>query len=169
MPAACWVPAYVALGSNLDDPLQQVAAAFQALRQLPQTRLVLRSRCYRTRPLGPQDQPDYINAAAGLLTLLSARALFTHLQAIETALGRTRDGRRWGPRRIDLDLLLYGELTLAEADLSIPHPGLAQRNFVLYPLCDIAPSLTPPGQPSIQTLAARVEATGLVPLESFDD
>lgn len=164
LPPAVWVPAYVALGSNLDDPRQQVTAAFAALAQLPATRLVLRSRCYRSEPLGPQDQPDYINAAAGLLTQLSPRQLFNELQAIESRLGRTRDGERWGPRRIDLDLLLYGELSVAEADLSIPHRGLTQRNFVLYPLCDIAPTLTP-GRHSLEQLAAQIGAAGLVPLE----
>lgn len=164
LPPAQWVPAYVALGSNLDDPRQQVAAAFAALALLPATRLVLRSRCYRSEPLGPQDQPDYINAAAGLLTQLSPRQLFTELQAIESRLGRTRDGERWGPRRIDLDLLLYGELRVAEADLSIPHPGLTQRNFVLHPLRDIAPTLTP-DRASIEQLAAQIGAAGLVPLE----
>ncbi len=165
MRSASWVPAYVALGSNLDDPGQQVANAFAALAQVPATRLVLRSRCYRSQPLGPQDQPDYINAAAGLLTQLSARDLFIELQAIEAALGRTRSALRWGPRRIDLDLLLYGELSVAEADLSIPHPGLTQRSFVLYPLSDIAPTLVVAGQASIQVLAARIGAAGLVALE----
>lgn len=156
------MPAYVALGSNLHDPAAQVEAAFVRLAALPDTRLVLRSRLYRTRPLGPVDQPDFINAAAGLLTRLGLRALFRALQQLEMDQGRTPPVLRWGPRRIDLDLLLYGEERLDEPDLVIPHPGLTQRNFVLYPLRDIAAELRIPGHGRIGDLAARAGPEGLV-------
>ncbi|AMN46344.1 2-amino-4-hydroxy-6-hydroxymethyldihydropteridine diphosphokinase [Steroidobacter denitrificans] len=159
------MPVYVALGSNLDGPATQIEAAFTRLAALPQTRLVLRSRLYRTRPLGPVDQPDFINAAAGLLTRLGPRTLFGKLQQLETDQGRAPPILRWGPRRIDLDLLLYGEDRLDEPDLVIPHPGLTQRNFVLYPLRDIAAELRIPGYGRIADLAARAGPDGLVPHE----
>ncbi len=162
MSDALWVPAYVAIGSNLDDPLAQVEAAFVALASLARSRLVARSRLYRTRPLGPQDQPDFINAAAGLLTQLSPRELLEALKQLEASRGRQAPVVRWGPRRIDLDLLLYGEVGLEEADLVIPHRGLTQRNFVLYPLQDIAAELCVPGLGRISDLAARVGSEGLM-------
>lgn len=160
--AGTWVPAYVALGSNLDDPAAQVEMAFMRLATLPQTRLMLRSRLYRTRPLGPLDQPDFINAAAGLLTRLAPRKLFDALRWLEVQQGRAPSILRWGPRRIDLDLLLYGDECLHEPDLVIPHPGLTQRNFVLYPLCDIAAKLWISGYGHIDDLAARAGREGLV-------
>ena len=157
------MPAYVALGSNLDDPAAQIEAAFVRLGGLPDTRLVLRSRLYRTRPLGPADQPDFINAAAGLLTRLGPRKLFEALQQLEMNQGRMPPVLRWGPRRIDLDLLLYGDERLDEPDLVIPHPGLTQRNFVLYPLQDIAAELRIRGYGRIGDLAARAGSDGLAP------
>jgi len=163
--AETWVPAYVALGSNLDDPAAQVQAAFQALEGLPSSRLVTRSRLYRTKPLGPQDQPDFVNAAAGLLTRLEPRGLLQALKQIEVARGRERPIVRWGPRRIDLDLLLFGDLSLSETDIVIPHAGLTRRNFVLYPLRDIAPDLLVPGHGRVGDLAALVGADGLELLE----
>src|SRR5512145_498192 len=107
-----WIPAYVAIGSNLDEPLVQVRAAFDALSHLPDCRLIARSQLYRTRALGPQDQPDFVNAAAGLLTKLTPRALFDALKRLEAEQGRASPVVRWGPRRIDLDLLLHGEARL---------------------------------------------------------
>ncbi len=159
-----WVPAYVALGSNLDDPVQQVNGAFNALSQLRDTRLISRSRLYRSTPLGPQDQPEFVNAAAGLLTRLSARELLTHLKELERALGREAPVVRWGPRRIDLDLLVFGTERINETDLTVPHPGVPVRNFVLYPLQDIAAELNIPGHGSVAQLAARVGDAGLVPI-----
>lgn len=160
-----WIPAYVAIGSNLDEPLRQVEAATRALAALDRCRLVARSRLYRTRPLGPQNQPDFINAAAGLLTVLSPHELLRALKQIEATLGREQPVVRWGPRRIDLDLLLHGDARIAESDLVIPHAGLPQRNFVLYPLRDIAPDLIVPGHGRIADLAARVGSAGLALLE----
>nr|WP_298723882.1 2-amino-4-hydroxy-6-hydroxymethyldihydropteridine diphosphokinase [uncultured Steroidobacter sp.] len=158
-----WFPAYVALGSNLDQPLVQIERAFTALAQLPNVRLIARSRLYKTQPLGPQDQPEFINAAAGLLTTLSPRELLVELKRLERELGRAQPIVRWGPRVIDLDLLVYADAQISETDLTVPHSGLPQRNFVLYPLCDLAPELLVPGHGRVRQLAARVGGAGLVP------
>jgi 2-amino-4-hydroxy-6-hydroxymethyldihydropteridine diphosphokinase len=162
---ALWMPAYVGVGSNLDDPPAQVRNAFGELAKLPRSRLIATSRLYRSRPLGPQDQPDFINAAAALLTMLTPRELLQALQGIEARLGRAQPVVRWGARRIDLDLLAYGTALIDETDLAIPHPGLTQRNFVLYPLREIAPELVVPGQGPVSELAARVSPDGLTPHE----
>lgn len=164
MTRTTWIPAYIAIGSNLDDPPAQVRAAFAKLAALAGCRLVARSRLYGSRPLGPQDQPDFVNAVAGMLTTLSPRELLAALKRIEVESGRTQPVQRWGPRRIDLDLVMMGALTVTEQDLAIPHPGLTQRNFVLYPLRDIAPELLVPGHGRVSDLAARVGPGGLAPL-----
>lgn len=159
-----WTPAYVGLGSNLDEPRQQVERGFEALARLPDTLLVARSRRYRSRPLGPQDQPDFVNAAAGLLTRLEPEALLVQLKQLEATLGREQPVRRWGPRVIDFDLLLYGAEVRATPVLTLPHPGLLERNWVLYPLKDIAPSLWVPGQGRAADLADRLGPDGIEPL-----
>jgi 2-amino-4-hydroxy-6-hydroxymethyldihydropteridine diphosphokinase len=159
-----WTPAYIGVGSNLEGPRQQVERGFDALGRLPDTILVSRSRCYRSRPLGPQDQPDFVNAAAGLLTRLAPEALLAHLKALEATLGREQPVRRWGPRVIDFDLLLYGAEVRATEVLTLPHPGLLERNWVLYPLSDIAPSLWVPGQGRVADLAALLGTDGIEPL-----
>jgi 2-amino-4-hydroxy-6-hydroxymethyldihydropteridine diphosphokinase len=160
--AARWLPAYVALGSNLDDPVRQVERAFDALATaIPDTRLVSRSGLYRTPPMGPVEQPDFVNAAAGLLTRLDAPTLLRELKALETRLGRAAPVVRWGPRLIDLDLLVHGSTQIAEETITVPHPGLAERAFVLVPLADIAPSLVVPGQGRVTELLGRVDTTGL--------
>lgn len=159
------MPAYVALGSNLDDPTRQIAAAFDRLATLEECRLIARSRLYRSAPLGPQNQPEFVNAVAGLLTRLGPRDLLRALKNIEAELGRDRPVVRWGPRRIDLDLLLLDDVRVSEPDLTIPHPGLTRRNFVLYPLQDIAPELLVPGEGRVSALAARAGSAGLAPLE----
>lgn len=159
-----WFPAYVALGSNLDQPCVQIELAFAALARLTKCRLVARSLLYRTQPLGPQDQPEFVNAAAGLLTQLTARELLMELKRLERALGRELPVVRWGPRRIDLDLLVYADAQISESDLTVPHRGLPERNFVLYPLRDIAPELLVPGHGRVRQLAARVGGAGLAPL-----
>jgi len=161
---ALWRPAYVAVGSNLNQPQTRVNEAFAHLAALPSTRLVLRSRLYRTRPMGPQDQPDFVNAAAGLLTQLKARELLTHLLGIEAAMGRNRQ-ERWGPRLIDLDLVwMVGEM-IDEPGLTVPHPGVSTRNFVLYPLADIAPTLAIPGHGNVTVLLHRAGGEGISVLE----
>lgn len=161
---ALWMPAYVAIGSNLDEPALQVQQAFESLARLDRSLLVVRSRLYRSAPLGPQDQPEFVNAAAGLLTQLTPRELLTELKQLEGALGKQTPVVRWGPRRIDLDLLIYGAERVDDADLKVPHPGVPARNFVLYPLLDIAPDLVVPGQGRVKDLAVRVGRTGLTPL-----
>lgn len=159
------MPAYVGIGSNLDDPPARVASAFTSLSRLASCKLVARSRLYRTRPLGPQDQPEFVNAAAGLLTTLSAHELLRALKELERTLGRAQPVVRWGPRRIDFDLLVYSDLRVAERELVLPHAGLTERNFVLYPLRDIAPELIVPGHGSVAALAARVGSDGLTLLD----
>jgi 2-amino-4-hydroxy-6-hydroxymethyldihydropteridine diphosphokinase len=164
MAADVQVPAYVGLGSNLDDPPAQLRRALDALAELPRTRLVASSSLYRNPPMGPQDQPDFVNAAAGLLTTLSPDELLAALQAIEDAHGRDRSGPRWGPRTLDLDLLIYGQLTMQTAALTLPHPGLAERPFVLRPLQEIAPDLRLPGGARLATVAAAAGDGGLAKL-----
>ena len=156
-----WVPAYVALGSNLDDPREQVERAMAALAGLQDTRLVLRSSLYRTRPFGPVEQPDFVNAAAGLLTRLEPAGLLAQLKALEVQLGRVRPVVRWGPRRIDLDLLVHGGARIAEPDLEVPHPGIPERPFVLVPLAEFAPDLVVPGRGRVRDLLARVDSADL--------
>ena len=156
-----WVPAYVALGSNLDDPRAQVERALAALDGLPDTRCVLRSSLYRTRPFGPVEQPDFVNAVAGVLTLLDPAALLGRLKALEAQLGRERPVVRWGPRRIDLDLLVHGNARISQPDLAVPHPGIAERAFVLVPLAEIAPDLVVPGAGRVRDLLGRVDSTDL--------
>ena len=162
--SSLWVPVYVAIGSNLNEPSDQVRKAFDALASLAKTRLISRSRLYRSAPLGPKDQPEFVNAAAGLLTQLSARELLVQLKDLERKLGRDVPVLRWGPRVIDLDLLVYAAERINETDLTVPHPGVPVRNFVLYPLQDIAAELNIPGHGSVAQLAARVGDAGLVPL-----
>jgi 2-amino-4-hydroxy-6-hydroxymethyldihydropteridine diphosphokinase len=150
------LPAYVGIGSNLDDPTAQVSAAIAALQRLPHSRLIASSRLYRSRPMGPQDQPDYVNAAAGLLTTLEPHALLRALKSLESELGKSQPVERWGPRRIDFDILLLGDVNLLDVELTIPHPGLTQRNWVLYPLAEIAPDLFVRGHATVRELARRL-------------
>ncbi len=145
--------AYVALGSNLDDPAAQVRAGARALDKLPGTHLVRCSSLYRTAPVGVTDQPDFINAVCALDTSTPAGALMQALLDIERAHGRQRS-IPGGPRTLDLDLLLYGELTCHEPGLTLPHPRLHERAFVLYPLSEIAPGLGIPGHGRVETLLA---------------
>lgn len=156
-----WTPAYIGLGSNLEDPPAQLRRAVDALAALPDTRLIAVSTFYRNPPLGVAQQPWYVNAAAALLTELSPRDLLGHLKQLETAQGRVPTADRWGPRIIDLDLLIYGDLRVQEPGLTLPHAGIAERNFVLFPLLDIAPCLQIPGQGRVGQLAARLDRSNL--------
>lgn len=158
------VAAFVALGSNLGDPQSRVKQGFAALGALPRSTLRARSRLYRTPPWGIIDQPDFVNAAACVETALEPRELLDALLAIETRAGRVR-GVRNGPRTLDLDLLLYGDRVIATPDLTVPHPRLHERAFVLLPLADIAPNLDVPGHGRVIDLLARVDAGGCVPLD----
>lgn len=132
---------YLALGSNLAQPLDQVNAALAALAALPQTQLVTCSSFYRSTPLGPQDQPDYLNAVVALDTTLAPEALLDATQAIEQQQGRVRKAERWGPRTLDLDMLLYGDQVINTPRLTVPHYDMMNREFMLYPLAEIAPDL----------------------------
>ena len=138
---------FIGLGSNLDEPSNQLHRALAALGSLEHCRLGRVSPFYGNPALGPGTQPDYVNAVAELFTTLEAHALLARLQAIESAQGRIRT-ERWGARTLDLDLLLYGAETIATDMLQVPHPRARERNFVLYPLHDIAPDLRfPDGTP----------------------
>ena len=114
--------------------------------------------------MGPQDQPAFVNAAAGVLTQLPPRELLSELQCIQQAMGRVPPPVRWGPRRIDLDLLIYDGLRLQDQELTLPHPGIHERNFVLYPLAEIAPALLIPGHGTVDELARQLGPAGLEPL-----
>lgn len=150
---------YIGLGSNLADPAAQVEAGLRALARLPKTRLVARSRLYRSAPWGRVDQPEFVNAAAQLETVLEPGLLLDALLQIERAAGRERDGTRWGPRVLDLDILVYGERRIAEPGLHVPHPHLPERAFVLVPLAEIAPDLQVPGRGRVADLLAGVDAS----------
>jgi 2-amino-4-hydroxy-6-hydroxymethyldihydropteridine diphosphokinase len=154
-------PAYVGVGSNLRDPPKQVRTAASLLGALPNTLLVRLSSLYGSRPMGPIEQPDYCNAVAGLLTELDARALHSALRGIEQQMGREPAAERWGPRVIDLDLLAYGEERRADPELTLPHPGVAERHFVLQPWREIAPDFLVPGVGRVAALAARLPTEGL--------
>ncbi|WP_447735768.1 2-amino-4-hydroxy-6-hydroxymethyldihydropteridine diphosphokinase [Rhodanobacter soli] len=151
--------AYVALGSNLGDPRQQLLDAMDALSNLPDTRLLQRSRLYRTPPWGMLEQPPFINAAVELDTALSPHALLDALLAIEQRAGRVRAERN-GPRTLDLDLLHVDGVRLADPQLTLPHPRMSERAFVLLPLHDIAPTLRLPGQATVAELLARLDLAG---------
>jgi 2-amino-4-hydroxy-6-hydroxymethyldihydropteridine diphosphokinase len=156
-----WQPAYIGVGSNLSEPRVQVLTACTRLGGLPLTQVILASPLYASRAHGPVAQPDFVNAVVGVVTRLDARALLGELVSIETALGRPAQRQRWGPRIIDLDLLVYGRERRTDATLTLPHPGIVARNFVLYPLADIAPDLDVPGLGRVAELAGRVASDGV--------
>lgn len=155
--ATCWRPAYVGIGSNLGEPSRQVEKAFDALATLPDTRVVARSSRFRSAPLGGPPQPDYVNAVAALLTRLAPEDLLAHLKAVESDFGRAPGGERWGPRLLDLDLLVYSGERRDDRRLTLPHPGIADRNFVLLPLRELAPDLVIPGLGRVQSLPVADE------------
>ena len=158
------VRAYVGLGSNLNDPNAQIRSAMSALDAIPGTCCVAYSSLYRSKPLGLSSQPDYLNAVAAVDTRLTAAELLKELHLIEELHGRVRGPERWGPRTLDLDLLLYGDTQVEDDALTVPHPGLPERNFVLYPLHEIAPQLQIPGSGSLQALLERCPSLGLLPV-----
>ncbi|MDR5899342.1 2-amino-4-hydroxy-6-hydroxymethyldihydropteridine diphosphokinase [Halomonas vilamensis] len=155
--------AYIGLGSNVDDPVQQVAQALCELDQLPLSHLVEASSLYRSKPVGPQDQPDFINAVAALETRLSPLALLDQLQALEQRHHRRR-AHRWGPRTLDLDVLLFNHTHIEHPRLCVPHRAMHTRAFVLRPLIEIAPHLTLNGQPLEHWLAPLTD--DITPLDS---
>lgn len=162
MTAPAPVRAYIGLGGNEGDVVVALTAALRALDALPQSRLIARSRLYRTPAWGLVDQPDFINAVAELETRLPPRALLDAMLDAERVLGRIRcSENRWGPRTIDLDLLLYGDLSVALPGLVVPHPHLHQRAFVLKPLLDVAPGISIPGLGDAAALLAGCDAGGI--------
>jgi 2-amino-4-hydroxy-6-hydroxymethyldihydropteridine diphosphokinase len=156
--------AYIGLGSNLANPQTQVLSAQNELAKLPQTRLIAASSLYKSPPMGPQDQPDYINAVAALETSLSPNDLLDHLKKVEQQHGRVKQ-RHWGERTLDLDILLYGQQQIEEEHLHVPHKGIAERAFVLYPLAEIAPELVIPKFGNIEKLLKLCPQDGLERIE----
>ncbi len=159
---------YIGLGSNLAGPTEQLYAALDALRGLPRSRLVAVSSFYDSAPLGPAEQPSYVNAVAALDSGLEPLELLDALQAIEREQGRVRKAERWGPRTLDLDILLFGNRQLHEERLSVPHYHLHARPFVLYPLAEIAPNLCLPDGRSLDELLAACPKQGLRRRENSD-
>ena len=157
--------AYVGLGSNLADPAKQVRSAREAITLLDGVRELGFSSLYQSTPLGPQDQPDYINAVMAIEIRMSAISLLRCLQGIENDHGRVRAGERWGARTLDLDLLVYDDRKIDQTDLVVPHVGIAERDFVLYPLFEIAPELDIPGLGALSNLIANCPRDGLVKME----
>jgi 2-amino-4-hydroxy-6-hydroxymethyldihydropteridine diphosphokinase len=155
------IRAYIALGSNLANPVLQVQEALKLISQLPDSTLVATSSLYRSAPLGPPEQAYYINAVAAIDTLLSAHELLNKLQKLEQAQGRVEKPIHWGPRTLDLDLLLYGNKTINTPNLIVPHPEMKERNFVLYPLAEIAPDLLFPNKQSLKDIITGSTTAGL--------
>ncbi|MGI9262307.1 MAG: 2-amino-4-hydroxy-6-hydroxymethyldihydropteridine diphosphokinase [Woeseiaceae bacterium] len=151
-----WRPAYIGIGSNLDSPSEQVERGIAALANIAKSLLVLQSGQYRSAPMGPAGQPDFANAVAAILTQLGPHELLGEMQSIELAHGRKRDGDRWGPRTLDLDLLSFSNQAFSDESLTLPHPGIARRNFVLLPWRQIAPHVRVPGLASVAELARTV-------------
>jgi len=154
------VTAFVALGSNIGDSVERIRSGLRRLAALPQTRVARASSLYRNPPAGYREQPDFINAAAQLETQLSPRALLERLLDIERAEGRVRAMPN-GPRTLDLDIVLYGDRVIDEPGLTIPHPRMCERAFVLVPMVEIAPDAIVPGKGRVDGLLAAVDATGL--------
>ena len=154
------VIAYVGLGSNLDEPSQRVGEALACIAGLQRTRLLAASSYYRCKPWGILEQPDFINAVVRIETCLDPQALLAGLLTIERNAGRIRNAERWGPRRIDLDLLLYGDQQIEQDGLQVPHPRIAERAFVLLPLAELDPMFALPGQGRIADLLPRVDSSG---------
>ena len=148
--------AYIAIGSNLASPLEQVNVALKALGDIPESSILAVSSFYRTPPLGPQDQPDYLNAAVALETSLAPEELLNHTQRIELQQGRVRKAERWGPRTLDLDIMLFGNEVINTERLTVPHYDMKNRGFMLWPLFEIAPELVfPDGETLRQILHTR--------------
>ncbi|MFM2588870.1 2-amino-4-hydroxy-6-hydroxymethyldihydropteridine diphosphokinase [Vibrio sp. TBV020] len=155
------ITVFIAVGSNLGDPVSQANVAIDALKQLPKSQFVSTSSLYSSTPMGPQDQPDYINAVVELKTELTPIELLNCTQTIELEQGRVRKEERWGPRTLDLDILLYGNEVMDSERLTVPHYGMKEREFVLYPLAEIAPNLTLPCGTRLDDLLKVVDQNGL--------
>lgn len=152
---------FIGLGSNLAAPQQQIKNALDALAKAPNTQVMQTSSLYSSKPMGPQDQPDYVNAVVEIKTQLTPHNLLSELQQIELSQGRVRKDQRWGPRTLDLDIILYGDLQVQTDSLTIPHYGMKTREFVLYPLHEIAPDIILPCGISLISVLNRVPRNGL--------
>ncbi len=152
-------PALIGMGSNVGSSGSVLTHALELISRLPETSVRALSPVYQTKPWGLVDQPDFLNAVVELATGLPPRELLAALQLIETQLGRVRDGERWGPRTIDLDLLVYADQVIDQPDLVVPHPHLHERAFVLVPLFDLSPSLVVPGRGRVDELLAALDDT----------
>lgn len=155
------IVAYIAVGSNMADPVAQANDAIEALKQLPRSEFIQASMLYSSTPMGPQNQPDYINAVVAIQTELTPLELLDCTQAIELEQGRVRKDERWGPRTLDLDILLYGNENIDSERLTVPHYGMRGREFVLYPLAEITPNLTLPDGTELAQLLNSVDRNGL--------
>ncbi len=160
--------AYIGLGSNLKSPAEQLLLARAEIKALPGVEESAFSSLYASVPMGPQDQPDYINAAMSIKTVLSPLDLLHALQNIESAHGRIRGDQRWGARTLDLDLLLYNDLQISTTELTVPHPGIAERAFVLYPLQECEPNLVISGKGNLVDLINQCPATGIRRLSDYE-
>lgn len=158
--------AFIGLGGNLGDVCTRLHAAIAALDASPGLRVTGRSRLFSTPPWGQLDQPDFVNAAIAVSTTLTPHALLDTLLSVEHAFGRVREGERWGPRSLDLDLLAFGDATIADDRLTVPHPRMTERAFVLLPLADIAPDAVLPGLGCVSDLLKVVDTTGCRALPS---
>jgi 2-amino-4-hydroxy-6-hydroxymethyldihydropteridine diphosphokinase len=152
---------FIAIGSNLNDPVGQAQRGINALAEIPHTRVVSASQLYSSSPMGPQNQPDYINAVVEIDTELSPIELLDWTQKIELEQGRVRKDERWGPRTLDLDILLFDQRIINSERLTVPHYGMKVREFVLYPLAEIAPNLTLPDGTELADLLLQVDRNGL--------
>jgi 2-amino-4-hydroxy-6-hydroxymethyldihydropteridine diphosphokinase len=158
MPQSTTVIAYLGLGSNLGEREAALESAVDEISRIPTTAITARSRTYASKPWGKDDQPDYLNLVLEIATRLDPHKLLNHLQHIETELGRDRaNEERWGPRTIDIDVLLYGDRTLRTPSLQVPHPRMWERRFVLEPLAEIAPQVTSPEGAMLNSLLADPE------------
>jgi len=143
---------YVGIGSNLDEPLLQAEQALMRLTMLPETRFIKASSYYLSEPMGPEDQPDYVNLVAKLETQLKPLEFLQYCQAIEQGQGRVRGSLRWGPRRIDVDILLYGDEIITTEELTVPHYAFKERDFVVVPMMEIEPELVLPTGETLKSI-----------------
>ncbi|MCW8345191.1 2-amino-4-hydroxy-6-hydroxymethyldihydropteridine diphosphokinase [Vibrio sp. ZSDZ65] len=155
------ITCYIAIGSNLSDPVAQALDAMDALKSLPKSSVIQCSSLYSSTPMGPANQPDYINAVVKIQTELTPLELLDCTQAIELEQGRVRKDERWGPRTLDLDLILYGNEVIDSERLTVPHYGMKEREFVLYPLAEITPNLQLPDGTELTNLLTQVDRNGL--------
>ncbi len=162
--SAPFTTVYVGVGSNLSSPIKQVSLAINALKTITNCQVTAVSSLYGSKPMGPQDQPDYINAVVELQTSLAPLLLLDELQALENKAGRVRKENRWGARILDLDILLFGDQVIDNDRLTVPHYGMKLREFVLLPLAEINPDLTLPDGEKISELAMNIADNGLVKL-----